>query len=146
MAEVRLYLAVQRLNVSDSNWDTLIAAMRAKGVNNQHPNPSRRNHWRESLDGTIWIFEALFESTLIDVEWFIAWLASEFGVDPGLIGESTGYNAYGRFSTFSYGGQNRIRVGVFGFVQGEGWPSWQESHAAALDYLADNAADWEPVE
>lgn len=148
MAQTRLYLAVQRLTLGDTNWDTLIAAMQAKGAN-QHPNPSHRNHWRLSIDETIWIFEAEFDTTVVDVDWFITWMSNQFGVPEGDIGESTGYNIYGRFSTFSYPGgvTNRFRLGVFGFVQGQGWPSYEESHAAVLQYLFDNISDWEaPLE
>lgn len=147
MSQQHLYLALQRLDQSagfDQYWLDLIAALEAKGAN-QNPNPSHRNHWRFSLDGLIGIYEAEYNSTNIDVDWFINWLAGQFGVPAGEIGESTGYNTYGRFSTFSYqaGVTNRFRIGVFGFVSGQGWPSYQESHVAVLQYLIDNLPAWE---
>lgn len=146
MAQINLYLALQRLNLGDGNWDTLVTAMQAKGENND-PQPNNRCHWRESLDGLTWIFEAQFNSAVVDVDWFIGWLSGEFGINPGDIGEATGYNSYGRFSTFSYpaGVTNRFRIGVFGFVQGQGWPSWEESQGAAAQYIIDNTEDWNEV-
>lgn len=143
MAEIRVYLAVQRLNLSDSNWNTLITVMKAKGDKNQDPNPGYRNHWRPSLDGSILIFEAVFESSVVDVDWFISWSAGIFGIDPALVTETTGYNAYGRFSTFAYQSINRFRIGIFGFIQGQGWPLWEDSRAAAQQYIKDNTGSWE---
>jgi len=153
MTQQRLYLALQRLTLSDGNWNTLVTAMKAKGAN-QHPNASHRNHWRLSLDGTIYIFEAEFNSENVDIPWFINWMSSEFGVPAQDIGEQTGYTTLevegydARFSTFSYpsGVTNRFRLGVFGFVQGEGWPTYEQTHVAVLQYLAANILDWEPAE
>jgi hypothetical protein len=145
MAEQHLYMALQRLALTNGQWTTLRQAMRDKGERNSDPNPSRRNHWRQSLDGTIIIFEATFESTNIDVDWFISWVSGVFGVDPAGVGEVTGFNAYGRFSTFSYlaGVTNRFRIGVFGFEQGQGWPEYGVSQAAVRQYISDNSAEWE---
>lgn len=140
----RLYLALQRLELGDTNWDDLVSAMQEKG-DNQNPNPCNRNHWRLSLDELIWIFEADFDTSQIDIEWFINWLSNQFGVDPDDIGEDTGFSIYGRFSTFSYpdGINNRFRLGVFGFAQGQGWPSYPETHEAVLSYISDNLSEWE---
>lgn len=145
MSDHHIYLAVQRINLGDVNWDALILAMQNKGQYNTGTNPNIINHWRTSLDGTIHIFEAVFESTNVDVDWFINWLSNEFGVATQDIGEVTGYSTHGRFSTFSYpdGVTNRFRVGVFGFVFGQGWPTYEESHAATLQYIADNILEWE---
>lgn len=147
MAETHVYLAVQRLTLSNANWNTLVAAMQAKG-DNASPRPNRRNHWRFSLDGTIGVFEAAFESANIDEAWFVDWAAGVFGVNPALVGTATGYNQYGRFSTFSQpaGVTNRMRIGVFGFVQGQSWPEYAQSHAAVIAYIGANRAAWEPVE
>jgi len=142
MANQRLYLAVQRLPVlGQGNWDQLIVAMREKG-DNQNQNPSRRNHWRASVGGTIWIFEALFDTSIVDVEWFTNWLINLFGVNPENASVATGYNIYGRFATFAYLGTNQFRIGVFGFIEDQGYPGYADSHAAALLYIFDNAEDW----
>jgi hypothetical protein len=145
MAEQHLYLALQRLTLTNNQWTTLRQAMRDKGERNNDPNPSLRNHWRESLDGAIIIFEATFEGENIDVDWFVAWVSGVFGVNAGDVGEVTGHNIYGRFSTFSYpaGVTNRFRIGIFGFVQGGGWPDYLVSLTATLTYIADNISDWE---
>lgn len=150
MSQQRLYLALQCLTLSDGNWNALVAAMKTKGAN-QAANACLRNHWRLSLDSTIYIFEAEFNSDNVDIPSFINWMSSEFGVPAQDIGEQTGYTTIAvdgynaRFSTFSYpaGVTNRFRLGVFGFVQGEGWPSYIESHEAVLQYLASNIANWE---
>lgn len=145
MAEQHLYLAVQRQNLGDSNWADLIAALQAKGQHNDGDNPNLINHWRVSLDELFQIFEAAFEGANIDVDWFTNWLANEFGVDPLDIGEVTGYNQYGRFSTYSYpaGVTNRFRIGVLGFVQGQGWPSHEESRLTTVQYITNNQSNWD---
>lgn len=147
MAKQRFYMAVERLNLSDNNWNILITAMQEKGEN-QDPNACNRNHWRVSLDETMQVFEAKFETTVVDVDWFLNWMSNLFGIPVGDIGDTTGYNSYGRFSTFSYpdGVTNRIRIGIFGFVSGQGWPSYEDSHIAMLQYLSDNLAEWETPE
>ena len=148
MAEQHLYLTLQRLTLTNNQWTVLRQAMRDKGQRNNDSNPSLRNHWRESLDGTIIIFEAAFESSNVDVDWFISWVSGVFAVNAGDVGEATGHNIHGRFSTFSYpaGATNRFRIGIFGFEQGQGWPGYRVSLAAVLAYIADNISDWETEE
>lgn len=137
-------MAVQRLGIGDNVWATLLNAMKEKG-NNNDPMPSSRCHWRASIDETMYIFEAEFHDHTIDEDWFVNWAAGVFGIDPADVTTTTGYNKHGRFSTFALGGENRIRVGVFGFVQGEGWPTRQESNRAVKRYIYEHADEWDEV-
>ena len=120
----------------------------SKGSSPFDPQPCWRNHHRLSLDGTQGIFRAKFDGSEIDVPTFIAWMATTFDKPPETIGEVTDYNKYGRTSTFSYpaGVTDRIRIGVLGFVEGQGWPSWEQSHEAVLAYIYDHIEDWEAAE
>lgn len=146
MAEQHVYLALQRLNLPSAYWQDLKSALADKARNRiVMPGLEPKDYWHTvtSLDGTIIIGDTTFEAESINPESFTAWLAATFGVDLGMIGEDTGYNAYGRFSTFSYGAQDRFRLGVFGFVAGEGWPTVQQSRQTARQYVTDHLVEWE---
>jgi len=148
MSEVRLYFGVKNVGLGAANWNALITEMQAKGTRPNSSNPSWRNHWRPSLDGLEWVFEGVFESTKIDAPALVSWLATTFGVNEQDIGVSIpNYTQYGRDHTISYPvGTDRFRLGIFGFVQGNGFPLWSDSHTAVLQYILDNSVDWEPAE
>ena len=148
MALRHVYLALERLNLNDTQWAAIKAFAAAQVANASHANPSHRYATRLRLDGLVIIGEAEFEGDQIGVQQFIDAMAAEFGILAALIGDSTGYNSYGRFSTFSYpdGVTNRYRMGLFGATDGGGWPSWGESKAAVVQYLIDNNVAWGDVE
>lgn len=135
-----LYIAVERLNLGDTNWNILINEMKIKG-DRRNKQPDKKCHWRPNNDLSVYIFQALFDISEISVNGFINWLANTFGVDPGDISYTSGSNIYGKFDTFIYNSINRFRVGVFGYSGG--WPTRNASREACHNFIANNITEWE---
>jgi len=63
------YFAVEDLNLSDAQRDTLVEVLKKLGPDT-HPQPACLNHWRTRLDGDAAIFEALFDGDMLTVDAF----------------------------------------------------------------------------
>jgi hypothetical protein len=143
MANWHGYWAIEDLNLNNSQRQTLIEALLTLGANNNHPDPSRRNHRRVSLDNKKVIFEALWNIDNITEEKFKTRLAALFGVDPSTIDvELQGATFLSRttpIATFSRGGTNYLRVPFFGGLAA----TWQQSNDEVRAYIAANISAWE---
>ncbi len=135
------YLFVERLNLTDAQTATLIEGLKTLGRANDSPCPNLRNHWRVRPDQNAIIVECEFDDSTISAEAVKNRLATLFGVNPTLVTYTTAQTAYGPAVTYRYANQNRVRFGVFGGLTA----TWRESWAAAIAYLKDNQAAWEPA-
>lgn len=141
------YVAIQRLNLGAGNWAELLAVFEQYG-DLDSPYPSRRCHWRTSLDGDARIYEAAFTTDEVSIAGFKRAMATEFGVnveDIECVPNGTTFVVnYSPYWTFKYpvGGDSRFRVGIFGGLSS----TWWQSLVEVLGYLAANAEDWEPAE
>jgi len=139
MSDVNLYFYIESLNLTAGQINTLIDQLQHLGQRNQDGNPRMRNHWRIRPDNKAVIFEAVWDDadlTAINVR---NRLASIFGVAQASITYSTNSTAYGPLVTFTYGGVDRLRMGVFGGVNA----TYQDSQNQARHFLSDFAAKWE---
>jgi hypothetical protein len=129
---------IENLALTVAQRDTLVSALRTLGENT-HPNPCMRNHWRVRLDNQAVIFEA----SRNDEDWTVSTirqrLANIFGANVALATASTATTAYGPVVTISYSGTPRLRMIAFGGLLA----TWEESHDAALAFLAENSEEWE---
>ena len=139
------YFAIEDLNLTDAQRDTLVDVLKALGPG-ADPQPARLNHWRTRLDGQAAIFEALFDEDKITVDAFKTRLAAIFQVDPATIDHAINTQVFHTLSTavvtFSRTDTDYLRVAFFGY-DGSAWPSWPESGAECRAYLAVGAAEWE---
>jgi len=53
----KLYWYVERINLTNAQWDTLVDGLKALAPNVTRSQPADRNHWRVRLDGNAAIFE-----------------------------------------------------------------------------------------
>ena len=139
MTDVNLYFYVENLNLTAPQQATLVAQLQALGQRNADNNPRMRNHWRTRLDGQAAIFEAWWDSSQLTAVAMRNRLASIFSVSQASITYATTQPVYGSLVTYTYASVDRLRLGVFAGANA----SYKDSQAAALQYLADNAAGWE---
>lgn len=137
MRETRYY-GIESLALSAAQKAALVDALMQLG-RNLDPQPCRRNHWRIRPDNDAAVFHAAWDVS----DWTIAtmktWLGQVFGVDPSTITSSTQSTKYGPLITFGRGGTNYLHCIVFGGADA----SYEQSHAAVLQYLSDYAELWE---
>ncbi|RPJ54593.1 MAG: hypothetical protein EHM23_28625 [Acidobacteria bacterium] len=138
--EVHCYLGVENLNLTAPQKLTLLDGIKALGRNDSGQ-PCHRNHWRIRLDNEAMIFEALFEIERISIAAVKQRLADIFSVPVANVTHTTASTVYGPLVTFRYNSQNKARLVQFGGVT----PTWDESRLAALQYVKDNQAAWEPA-
>jgi hypothetical protein len=139
MTSVNLYFYVEALSLTTPQLNTLVAQLQALGQRNADTNPRMRNHWRTRLDGQAVIFEAWWDDSHLTALAMRNRLAAIFGVANTNITYATSQTAFGPLVTYTYASVDRLRVGVFAGPTA----TYQDSQAAALDYLSDNAATWE---
>jgi len=139
----KLYWYVERINLTDAQRTTLVDGLKTLAPNLGRSQPADRNHWRVRLDGNAAIFEADWDDAMITVVAVRNRLASLFGVSQASVTYTTStptiLSRPSEVATYSYGGQQRMRFGVFGGRDA----SWGESLAEAREYLRQNAAAWE---
>jgi hypothetical protein len=132
MPDVNLYFYVEILSATPAQRDTLVAQLQTLGQRNADANPRYRNHWRIRLDNLAAIFEAMWDDSQLTAVAIRNRLAAIFGVANTSITYATTQTAYGPVITYTYASVARLRLGVFA------------GPVAARQYLADNAAAWEP--
>jgi hypothetical protein len=142
MADWCGYFYIQDLGMAAEQRAVLVDALRAWGVRNTSIYPNERNHWVVRPDGLAVIFEAVFDADKLTVLWFREKLAELYEVSVDTITASTTSTVYGPVATFKYLGVNKLRMGIFGGLTA----TWAESHAAVLQFLADNQDTWGGVE
>jgi hypothetical protein len=108
------------------------------------PQPAYNNHWRTRLDNQAAIFEANFLEDNLTIQRFKEILGNIFNVDPDTIDHDTNQVSFSPggntpLVTFIHGGQNKIRVALFGGVGA----AWQGSRREVLGYIKANLEDWE---
>lgn len=141
-ADWRGYFFIADLGMADSQRQTLIDALKAWGTHNLSLYPNERNHWAVRPDGLAVIFEAVFDDSMLTVLRFRTKLAELYEVAVDTITATTTSTVYGPLATFKYLGVNKLRMGIFGGLTA----TWAESHAAVLQFLADNQDTWGGVE
>jgi hypothetical protein len=138
----RQYYGIESLSLTVAQRQTLVDALQALGRNNQHPQPSHRNHWRVRPDALAVIFEGDFDDAHWTIEALTARLAAAFAVDGATISHTQAGSAYGPVVTFARpAGTPRLRMVAFGGLLA----TWAASHDAVLAYLAANNSTWEPA-
>jgi hypothetical protein len=134
------YYVSERLNISEANWDALIALFDAMGTSGS-PFPAYNNHKRTRLDGDAVIYESQFNPGEVSGAAFRQMLADEFGVDVEDITQvitSDDYVGLGTTVwTYSYNAIERFIVRRFG-----GGSTWRQSRLECLGYLAANSEAW----
>ncbi len=137
-----LYFYAENLGLNASQRSTLIAQLKALG-NNDHPNPSHRNHWRIRMDGNAVIFHLEIDESMLTPIAIRNRLAAIFGIaNTSVTYSSSNVTLAIRPSpvvTYRYNSLDRLRFGVFGGLAA----SWPESQVEVLAYLAANQAAWE---
>lgn len=134
---MHVYVLVEDLGLSGIARARLGAELRELGPASGEV-PSRRNHWRERLDGLAVILEADFEESSIGVAGLKARLVRLLGVAASSVSYAASTPAEGESAVFRHNSVDRLRVLVFG---GRG-ASWAESNAATRAYLGLHGADW----
>ena len=142
MADWHGYFAIEDINLTDNQRDTLIAVLKNLGPAT-HPSPACLNHWRTRLDGDAAIFEALFNDAMLTVDAFKDRLGAIFEVDPATIDHTLTIYHFGDGDTpvavFSRNGTDYLRMALFGGPAA----TWQESGDECRAYLALYAEQWE---
>lgn len=142
MAEVRIYIGLENIALTNGQRNQLVAHLQSLGLDNNGPSPARRNHWRIRPDNDAMIMEAAFDDATVSIAAVKTRLGLIFSVDPAQISHSIVSPAFGGFSTtvitFTYLATQRLRIAVFGTMGG----TWQQSNAEVRGYLLTNAAVW----
>jgi hypothetical protein len=137
------YFALEILNLTDPQRDTLVDAIRSLVHSTRSRFPQYDLNVRVRPDGDAAIFEAAFNEDNLTVSWFKDRLAAVFEIDPATIDHRTSQTQYGPVVVFERpSGTDRIRVALFGGVGAD----WEDSRRACVAYLSDNAAEWESGE
>ena len=142
MAEWRGYIGLENIALTNGQKSQLVTHLQGLGLNNNDPQPNRRNHWRIRLDNDAAIFEAAFDDATISIAAVKARLGIIFSIDPAQISHSVATPSFGGFTTqviiFTYQAVQRLRIAAFGTMSG----TWTQSNAEVRGYLAANAAAW----
>lgn len=139
------YFAIEDLGLSAVQRQTLRDGLIAFYQDNQEPTrqPAEILHWRLSLDGTMAIFEALFDDGKLTVATFKQFLGDTFSVDPATIDHTNSSVTLAKHNTpiiiLARGGTDYLRVALFAGLSA----TWDKSHEAVLAYLEANRADWD---
>ncbi len=145
MTEWHGYFAIEDLNLTNAQRDTLIDVLKNLGPET-NPSPACLNHWRTRLDGDATIFEALFNDAALTIDAFKERLGAIFDVDPATIDHTLTVRHFGDGDTpvaiFSRTGTDYLRMALFGGPHA----TWQESGDEVRAYLALYADQWDPDE
>ena len=145
MADWHGYFAIEDINLTDNQRDTLVDVLKALGPAT-NPQPACLNHWRTRLDGDAAIFEALFNADMLTVDAFKQRLAAIFGIEPETIDHTLTIFHFGPGSTpvvvFSRDGTDYLRMALFGGPDA----TWEESGDECRAYLALYSEEWEAGE
>ena len=137
------YFAAEDIALTTLQRQTLITQMQNLGFNNSSSDPSNRNRWRVSLDGSQLIFAAQFNDSILDIDVWKNRLSTLFSVDVALITHTTQTPTFDSIPslavTFSYLAVARFRVGLFAGVSA----TYKQSFIEARAYFLNNKADWE---
>ena len=137
------YIGFEDINLSAGQRSTFIAALKDLGLLNNGSDTSKRNQSRPSLDGSKLIVEAAFDDSNLLPAAFKQRLADIFGVAVGTISHVNNPVTFDTLSspvvTFSHGGQDKLRVALFGNVSS----TWNQSRLEEHAYRAANSAEWE---
>jgi hypothetical protein len=142
MPNFHLYLRQDRFTASDQLWNDFVALVEGDAPKDL-PDPELNYHTRLSLDGTELISESKFSTAVLAVVYFQTWFSVTLGVPRPQIGIVEIYDQYGYYAVYSYQGNDLAGVCVFGKQDIPGWPDYDDSHSAVLQYLSDNIAEWE---
>lgn len=143
MAEVRLYLGIENIALTNPQRQQLITHLQSLGLQNNSPFPHLRNHGRIRPDEDAAFFEAAFDDGTISIQAVKNRLGIIFSIDPAQISHNVNTVSYSTGNnttvvTFTYQAQARLRTAAFGTLSG----TWAQSNAEVRGYLAANAEAW----
>ena len=140
------YLATQRVDLTEDQAQQIWQQLRTLGPAGNPRHPAQRCHWRLSLDKTLVIFEAAFDTDTLTIDAIKNRLANIFNVDPDLITHATTQHTYDTIPTtivtFRYTGADRFRLAALGGL-GATWP---QSGREAIALIASDPTAWETPE
>lgn len=140
MADWHGYIAIEDVNLTTEQRAAVIAAFNALGPV-RDPQPAHLLARRVSLDGSIALFEALFNEDSLTAGNVRAFLANAVGINPELIDYSVSYNARGALVVYSVASVTRMRFLQFARQAGY-MPTWDESRDQADIYVINNIGEW----
>jgi hypothetical protein len=145
MAQWHGYFGVERLALSDANWNAIKAALAAILINNPR-GAHQALQVRLRPDGDAAIVEGLFSTDDLTVDAFKNMLANATGVPVDNITHSenavTLHAEPSRIHRFGVGGVDRLRASMFAGVGGF-TTTWAQSRRECVQYLINNVAEWQ---
>lgn len=147
MAVGRVFFSIEDVNLSDTQRATLIAGLKALGINNKARNPAFCNQQRPRREtypsGKIveMSYEGLFNTDNLRPQAIKNRLGDIFEINPDTIDHriSNNFN-YGAEGIFSRNSTDYLKFRLFG--DGTLGTSYKDSCQAFLDYLHDFAEAW----
>ena len=121
------FLASKPTAITADEWTKLKNLFHTLGADDASNLPAHRLQWRESLDGSACIIEAVFDETRINVT-----------TTTNLIAEIRAAIA-NRLTASAIRTAFASKVQFFGGVGAD----WEKSRQACIDYLVANSAAWE---
>ena len=151
-----LYIAIERLNLGAANWVLLVTAINELSIiggANQYELQDRGNTdtfvYEDETYSNAYTWEARFAFGQITIDNIKNKLAAIFEKDPADIGHSANKLTFRErptaILTFTYGGQNLIRLAIFGCDSEDDLCTWNESRIEHNGYITDNAEEWGEV-
>ena len=115
MAYHNLYCAGQDINLTAPQRATLWQVI--QGIATIDGQPANHNHKRLSTDGSLIVFQGMFDDADLSVAAFTQRLAAAFGVNPSSIDVTPNSQEWGGYTcpfwTFARLGTNYFRLGIF---------------------------------
>lgn len=138
----RLYFLVENLAMTPEHWSALQTNLRTLGIGNPE-NAHELLQTSTRLDKQGIVYEALFDDATLTLQAWRARVAGVVGINTNQVTGAVSSIQYGIYSPTvqiiaSYGGQQRLRVLLFGGQVAE----YDESLDAFTDYLHQHAAEW----
>jgi hypothetical protein len=141
MPESHLYFGAENINLTNAQRDALVDALRLLGRQNDDF-PFRIAHKRIRPDNQAAIFEAVLDTSIIDIPAMKTRIASILGVPEGNITTTVTTQTFGNFSstvvTWKNLGTNKARTVAYGTLNG----TYAESRNECVGYLVANNAAW----
>lgn len=133
-----LYYLLENISLTSADRNAFFSLNEQEGVSNNSPYPNQRNHWQYRLDDNAVIYEGDFPDT--NPGRMISLMSQVIGGQKRFLPEIG--NQYG--DAFEL----QIRDGAWGtvcrmIIFGGVSATWEESHTAVLQYLADNNIEWD---
>lgn len=141
----QIYFGIERMTLGQVAWDDIVAAIEGLGALADSM-PHNIPHAAERPDGAVRLYNGDFNPNVVNVPTVKQFLADAAGVDPATVDHALSSATFDALETkvltLSRTGTNHVRIAFFGY-DGATWPTFTQSRAEAIGYLAANAVDWE---